>query len=165
MLAAASLAFGLVPDPSRAFAHPAGPSKPTLAFKATLAYTKEAARRLEKSGEGVVVDAYWYGAPTPAHRRDADQIGQIVVDRFRRVLSPRTRDVLIAARDERSRRIEWLVNRRVLVNVNVYSARRTSPDNLLDCTFFDDTVALAREGVHLRCGLLPPPETRVVKKP
>lgn len=41
------------------------------------------------------------------------------------------------------------------VNLNVYSGRRSSPDNLLDCTMFQDTLAVAsRAPIRLACGLI-----------
>jgi hypothetical protein len=44
------------------------------------------------------------------------------------------------------------------VNVNVYSARRSGPDNILDCAFFQDTVAVARQrSVKLACKLIGEP--------
>lgn len=41
------------------------------------------------------------------------------------------------------------------VNINTYSGRRSSPDNLLDCTMFQDTLAVAsRAPIRLACGLI-----------
>lgn len=41
------------------------------------------------------------------------------------------------------------------VNINVYSGRRSSPDNLLDCAMFQDTLAIAsRAPIRLACGLI-----------
>ncbi|MDR0184060.1 hypothetical protein [Lysobacter arvi] len=41
------------------------------------------------------------------------------------------------------------------VNINVYSGRRSSPDNLLDCAMFQDTLAVAsRAPIRLSCGLI-----------
>jgi hypothetical protein len=41
------------------------------------------------------------------------------------------------------------------VNVNVYSGRRTSPDNLLDCGMFQDALEVAsRTPVRLSCALI-----------
>lgn len=41
------------------------------------------------------------------------------------------------------------------VNVNVYSGRRSSPDNLLDCGMFQDTLAVAaRAPIKVSCGLI-----------
>jgi len=41
------------------------------------------------------------------------------------------------------------------VNINVYSGRRSSPDNLLDCGMFQDTLAVAsRAPIRLSCSLI-----------
>lgn len=47
------------------------------------------------------------------------------------------------------------------VNVNVYSGRRSSPDNLLDCGMFQDTLAVAAQSpVRISCGLIGEPGER-----
>ena len=41
------------------------------------------------------------------------------------------------------------------VNVNVYSGRRTSPDNLLDCGMFQDALVIAASApIKISCGLI-----------
>ncbi|WP_216965436.1 hypothetical protein [Lysobacter sp. MMG2] len=41
------------------------------------------------------------------------------------------------------------------VNINVYSGRRSSPDNLLDCGMFQDTLAVAaRAPIRVSCALI-----------
>jgi len=41
------------------------------------------------------------------------------------------------------------------VNINVYSGRRSSPDNMLECGMFQDTLAVAaRTPIRLSCGLI-----------
>ena len=45
-----------------------------------------------------------------------------------------------------------------MVNVNVYSARRSGPDNILDCDFFDDALTLAQQAsLTLHCKLIGEP--------
>ena len=51
-------------------------------------------------------------------------------------------------------RIGWLAAL-PQVNVNVFSSRRSGPDNLLDCDFFQGTVAAARRApIRLACKLI-----------
>lgn len=48
-----------------------------------------------------------------------------------------------------------LMNAPMEINVNVFSNRRTSSDNLLDCNFYQDYVELARrDGMKIKCSLL-----------
>ncbi len=47
------------------------------------------------------------------------------------------------------------------VNINVYSGRRSAPDNLLGCDMFQDTLAVAaRATVRLQCRLIAEDATR-----
>ena len=47
------------------------------------------------------------------------------------------------------------------LNLNVWSGRRSSQDNLLDCGTFEDTLAVAsRAPVRLSCRLIGEPESR-----
>lgn len=47
------------------------------------------------------------------------------------------------------------------VNINVYSGRRSSPDNLLDCGMFQDTLAIAvRTPIEVSCTLIGEPDER-----
>ncbi len=44
------------------------------------------------------------------------------------------------------------------VNINVYSGRKSSPDNLLDCDTFQDTLSVAAEvPIALHCKLITEP--------
>lgn len=133
----------------------ASPRAQDLAFTVALSFTPEALARLTRIGEGVVVDASYYGDPLKRYAASADQIGRIDLGNDRQVVSARTRRVLLNGAAIDRRRLGWL-NGPVGVNVNVYSARRRGPDNILDCSFFDDTLAKARPVVAIRCGLLRP---------
>jgi hypothetical protein len=45
-----------------------------------------------------------------------------------------------------------------MVNVNIYSARRSGPDNILDCDFFDDSLTVAQQApLTLHCRLIGEP--------
>ncbi len=52
--------------------------------------------------------------------------------------------------------LKWVENpRQPEVNINVFSGRKSSPDNLLDCQMFQDTLATARKApVRLHCQLI-----------
>lgn len=54
--------------------------------------------------------------------------------------------------------VKWLAGGKVMVDVNVYSARRGGPDNILDCDFFDDALTLAQQApLTLHCKLIGEP--------
>ncbi len=128
-----------------------------LALEITLDLTPPAARRLVSTGEGIVIDAYWYGTPSTAHRREADEVGNLLLGRERHVVGPRVRSIALTAGNVDRRRVGWLADRIVRLNVNVYSARRRYRDNILDCEAFDDRLAKAVPRLRLRCSLLRAP--------
>jgi hypothetical protein len=127
-----------------------------LAFIVDLSFTPRAADRLAKSHEGVIVAAYWYGFPSAAHRRDADEAGEIRIGAEQRAASATTTRVLIDGRKADLRRVGWTVDGKVWVNVNIFSARRSSPDNVLHCDVFDDPLAQAQPATRLGCDLIDP---------
>ena len=114
----------------------AGGAIPAFAVEVTL--SPRAAARLQAASEGIVVSASYYGNATRAARRRANPMGQINLA---------ARDVAIPGRGGTARfpaipvspaLLNGIVNRRPEVLVNVFSARRSGPDNLLDCGIFQD---------------------------
>ena len=153
-LAAATLAV--------AAAMPAAAAPPRtadLSFTVTLSFTPEALARLTRLREGMVIDASYYGDPLKRYAGRADEVGRIDLGNDRQVVEPARRRVLLSGAAIDRRRLGWLAGP-VGVNVNVYSARRRGPDNILDCNAFDDTLAKARPTVAIHCGLLAPVRRR-----
>ena len=114
-----------------------GGAIPAFAVEVTL--SPRAAARLQAASEGIIVSASYYGDATPAARRRANPMGQINLA---------ARDVAIPGRGGTARfppvpvspaHLNDIVNRRPEVLVNVFSARRSGPDNLLDCGIFQDS--------------------------
>lgn len=114
-----------------------------------------AAKRLATRSEGIIVDADFYGDPTPAGQAHADQIGRIDLGGGRIALPVGGAGTArIPDASASSDGLRW-VNGPVSVNINVYSARLSGPDNILACDFFDGTLQDAlRAPITLRCGLI-----------
>lgn len=104
-----------------------------------ISLSPRAAAELRRLNEGIVVATYYSGEPTAAHEDDADESGlglgdveQVVPGRAGTVTVPDS----VLMRD----RLSWITGApRVLVNI--YSARRSGPDNLLNCETIEGTVA------------------------
>jgi len=94
--------------------------------------------------EKIVVSVLWYGEPTRAARKRDDEIGQIDLGTEQVRLPTSGGPAEITGRSVQVKHIDWVKNRAVQVNVNVFSARVSGPDNYLDCGAFEDTVAVAR---------------------
>lgn len=50
--------------------------------------------------------------------------------------------------------VNQLASKDYKVNVNVFSGRRSSQDNLLACDFFDGKISKIQPGIMLKCGLI-----------
>jgi hypothetical protein len=127
---------------------------PTYDFKVDLAFSPKAAARLKGLSEGVVISAGYYGEPTAAAERHADEVGRINLGRVERTVEGAGR-VAIRPPAAIGQHLDWIKRRAVRVELNVYSARRSGPDNILDCNFYDHLLTAARRApVPIRCKLI-----------
>lgn len=130
-------------------------TQPPLGFDLDISLSAKAAERLHRAKEGLTVDARYYGDPTPGAEKHADEVGQIDLGGERLLLPGRAGPVHVSGTKVLTDRLAWIAGG-VKVNVNVYSARLSSSDNLLACDFIDGAVAqvVQAQPVHLRCALI-----------
>jgi len=150
------LAAGLVAAciPARP-AHAQG-SYPIPAFSVQVTLSSKATARLAALREGMTVVAYYTGEPSPAGRRHADQMGQINLGSQEVALNGSTAN--FSGKTVKATEIEWVKDRDVQLLINVYSARRSGPNNLLDCGIYEDAVAAAAKApVKIACKLIGEP--------
>ncbi len=113
----------------------------------------DARQTLMQGKEGITVAASWYGEPNARHQSAADESGQIDMGRSELNLPSEGGTVRFTPASINRKRLGWL-KEGVWVNINVYSARRHWPDNILNCEIADGPLAgLARKPVTLRCSL------------
>ncbi|MER8379457.1 hypothetical protein NKJ09_25645 [Mesorhizobium sp. M0189] len=127
-----------------------------LGFDVNVTLSKKAAAKLATEKEGIVVLASYYGDPKRSAEKHANEVGQID-------LTPQDEEVEIAGTAGHAhiggtkvdtKRLDWLAGPPE-VNVNVASARKSSPDNLLSCDFIDGPLSdVQRKPVTLHCGLI-----------
>ncbi len=109
---------------------------------------------LQANGEMVVISSWYYGEPAPGAKTPTNEVGTIDLA---------SEQATIAALAAFSVRVGGSLGSIPLtevltpmLNVNVYSARLSSEDNLLDCDFLEGPVAdLAKAPQVIRCKLLP----------
>ena len=125
-----------------------------FAFDVRITLSDLAAERLKTTREGIVVSAYYTGEPLPSAENRANQIGTIDLGTENREVIGAEGLVRITGKKVDLRRLEWIKGP-VLLNVNVYSARRTNPDIILSCDFFDGKLSSAvRKTPVLHCTLI-----------
>jgi hypothetical protein len=136
------------------------------AFQVRVTLSDKAAATLKRLNEGVVISASYSGDPRPSAKKHADQIGRIALGIQNVEIPGRPATVIVSGSHVRRGRVAW-IRGPVLLNVNVYSARRSGPDNILACDFFDGTLkSAARRIVPIRCSLIAEKaDTRHLPKP
>ncbi len=130
----------------------AGPS-----FEVVVSLTPAATARLANPKETIVVDAEFYGLPISAQQRAALQ-GRLDVAPEQMQEIPGAGAAKFAAPQYDKSKLSEVEGGVVGVAIEVYSGRGSSPDNLLACDFFEDTIALAAsKPVAIHCKLISEP--------
>jgi hypothetical protein len=126
-----------------------------MGFSVDVSLSSAAAARLNALKEKIVVSVFWYGEPTKAARKRADERGQIDLGTEEVRLPASGGRGEITGKTVEIKHIDWVKGRAVRVNVNVFSARLSGPNNYLDCGAFEDAVAIARsKSVQMTCKLI-----------
>jgi hypothetical protein len=119
-----------------------------------VALSPEARKTLMQGNESITVSASWYGWPVPQRQASADEVGQINLGRAEINLPSEGGMVRFTQQMMNTERLSW-INGGVYVNVNVWSARRHWPDNILSCDFIDGVLAdVGRNPASLHCSLI-----------
>ncbi len=111
-----------------------------------------AAQALAARGERVVVSGYFYGEPAPGATEAPDEMGLINLGNEEFTIRPQDAQLTLGASLSNAT-LEQVVE--PMLNVNVFSARWTHEDNLLDCGLVDDAVSKLSGPQEVFCKLLP----------
>ena len=134
---------------------PATAADNPMSFSIEVSLSPKAAAKLAAMKERIEAAALWYGDPTPAARKRADETGNINLGSETLRLPGTGGRLDFTGKPVKTDRIAWVAKREVKLNLNVYSARQGGPDNVLDCTFFDDDIRIARaKPVAVLCKLI-----------
>lgn len=122
-------------------------------FDVDVTLTEKARQRLAQSAESIIVSASVFGMPKQGATVSLNEVGfvdlaqaQIELPkagqaRFNNLSVPASTRGQLASQD-------------YSVNVNVFSGRKSSQDNLLSCDFFDGKLSQIQPGITLKCGLI-----------
>lgn len=107
---------------------------------------------LQERGELIVMSAYYYGEPLAENRLAVDEMGRIFLGAEEMTIWPKDQTLVIGASLAAAPVASVLAP---FVNVNVYSARISSDDNLLNCDLVEGPVAaLATAPQTIQCSLI-----------
>ncbi len=124
----------------------------SFTLRVDVSLSPQAAARLA-SGEGIVVSASFEGEPTAAARRHAGNDGHVGLG-SRRVEIPGRNGEAVLHRDTATMPLHWIQGP-IQLNLNIFSARHTGPDNVLSCDIFEGPLEHAlNRAVPLHCGLI-----------
>lgn len=123
-------------------------------YSLSIRFDAGSAAKLARLGERVIVAAWYYGEPTAAGRRHADEMGLVNIGREEAEIWPVNQTVTLGGA-LRGAPLTWVTE--PMVNVNVYSARIADENNLLNCSLVDEPLAEARRAVsRIDCALIYP---------
>lgn len=132
-------------------------------FSVEITLSPKARAKLASLKEEITVASFYYGdlsrKPTRAEIRAAEKEGrdpnQVELEGERVTISGAGGTAQMPGRSVSAKEAAALGSNPMKVNINVFSARRSHPDNLLSCDLFDDDLALARsKPIAVACKLI-----------
>lgn len=131
---------------------PASESK--YAFKVQVSFSEKAAAKLHALSEGIIISATYAGDPLPSQQKHTDEIGQIPLGVDQMEMPGKPGSIVVSGTKINRKRLGWIQGP-ILLNVNVYSARHSGPDNILSCDFFDGKLQDAIDHpISIHCSLI-----------
>jgi hypothetical protein len=135
-------------------ADPVHTASEPFAFQVRVSLSEKAAATLQHLDEGIVISASYSGKPRSSAKQHADQIGQIALGAQNVEIPGKPAAVIVNGSSVKRGRLAW-IRGPVLLNVNVYSARRSGPNNILACDFFDGRFhSTFHHPVQIHCSLI-----------
>lgn len=128
----------------------------TFGFDIAVSLSNKAREELHSRREPLVALVSYYGDPTKQAERHADEVGHIQLSPSASTveLPVGATQVQVSGRQVRRERLAWIEGP-VMVNVNIVSGRRSSPDNLLSCDIIDGPLQTVQKApVKLNCSLI-----------
>ena len=127
----------------------------SFGFAVELAFTVDALDSLTERNEEVIVSASYYADPTPEGEQHADDIGRIDLGTEDVQVPAEPGTVEITGDEVDTDALQWTEGD-IGVNVNVFTARLSSDDNLINCDIIDGPLAdaMLAAPVMLRCALI-----------
>ncbi|WP_157692515.1 hypothetical protein [Granulibacter bethesdensis] len=113
-----------------------------------------ARQTLLKRHEAITVAVFYDGLPTPATQKEATE-GEIALGQEKTTLPATGGRTTISGSGFRQKNLDKIIPDSARILINVYSARRSGPDNLLDCTSHEGP--LPRQGgktIPVHCRLI-----------
>ncbi len=136
-------------------AKPAPSASTVPGFTVTVTYSQKATATLTAGKETVIVVGYLYGFPikgTP--KQDVDHVGQIDMGEVKKEIALGTTATFDHVKLNQPM-IKWMDSQGPQLLINVYSGRKSAPNNLLDCGIYEGALkAVQGQSIPIACKLI-----------
>lgn len=136
-------------------AKPAAPAATVPGFTVTITCSQKAMATLVSGKETVIVVGYLYGFPkqgTP--KKYVDHVGQVDMGEVKKEVAPGATATFDRIKLDPAM-VKWFDSQGLQVLVNVYSGRKSSPNNLLDCGIYEGALkAIQGQSIPISCKLI-----------
>ena len=132
-----------------------GDAASPYAFSVYITLSPPAAQQLSRHRETIKLAAFYYGVPKPGLPEGIDNgMGQVFLGETELEIPGADGRADFDGKSVQTSRLRYIEGE-PQINLNVYSGRRSSEDNLLDCDFFEDAVRVAHAApLKIHCKLI-----------
>jgi len=131
------------------------PAAALTGFTVKVTYSQKAMDKLVAGKETVIVVGYLYGFPkqgTP--KRDVDHVGQVDLGEAKQEIAPAATATFDRVKPDQAL-VKWVNDQGLQILINVYSGRKSSPNNLLDCGIYEGSLAAVQgQSIPIACKLI-----------
>ena len=134
---------------------PAADAK-SYAYKIELSFTPRALEKLQELGEKVTVSNFYHAMAAPGAAARAETMGQVGFGDNAMQVEPANQIVRVSVSPFDPAKLKDIEGEPRLL-INVFTARKAAPDNLLVCGIYDDDLAKAEAApIPIACDLIEP---------
>lgn len=128
----------------------------SYAYKIELSFTPRTLEKLRELGEKVTISNFYHGMADPGAAAKAETMGQISFGDNAMQVEPANQIVRVSVSPFDPAKLKDIEGGPRLL-INVFTARKATPDNLLDCGIYDDDLAKAEAApIPIACDLIEP---------
>jgi len=122
-------------------------------FEVTLKLSAQLIAELSAKNETIIVNSVYYGDPNESGAADVDEMGVIQLGEERTEVPPADTTIPVNAIADPAKLA--MIEGGAKVNVNVFTGRKSSGDNLISCDFIDGPISeLIAAPTEISCGLI-----------
>jgi hypothetical protein len=136
-------------------AKPPGPAATVPGFTVKVTYSQKEMATLVAGKETVIVVGYLYGFPkqgTP--KKYVDEVGQVDMGEVKDEVAPGAPAAFDRIKLDQAS-VKWFDSQGLQLLINVYSGRKSSPNNLLDCGLYQGSLqAIQGQTIPISCKLI-----------